>query len=306
MGKKALVVSGGGAKGAFAVGVLDYLNSNNLLPEFDMFAGSSTGSLISTLMTVGALQTCIDIYTSTSNQDFGSTRDMIQAAAQNDSAFNTTGLFQLIQRTVTPDIATQILAGPKTLLLTTTCMQNSRSVYFQAGPSAASGTVPVPAFSDIWKLQTREELMLAMLASASEPAFMPLIPVMPTRDGNKQYCDGGARVVTPIEIAAMSLNAGDEIYAIMLFPHTPDPVTTQYAGFMDILMRGLDLYGDAVAAYNILLAQNLCDSRGITLHLIQTPVTLMQFGLEFDPIQMAKMMQQGRDLGAKMFPAPSA
>ncbi|MGZ8522928.1 MAG: patatin-like phospholipase family protein, partial [Chitinophagaceae bacterium] len=43
--KKALVISGGGSKGAFAVGVYKHLISGYAL-DFDVLVGTSTGSLI--------------------------------------------------------------------------------------------------------------------------------------------------------------------------------------------------------------------------------------------------------------------
>ena len=43
--KKALVISGGGSKGAFAGGVAQYLMRNQGR-EYDIFVGTSTGSLL--------------------------------------------------------------------------------------------------------------------------------------------------------------------------------------------------------------------------------------------------------------------
>ena len=42
---RALVISGGGSKGAFAGGVAQYL-MEGLQHEYDMFLGTSTGSLL--------------------------------------------------------------------------------------------------------------------------------------------------------------------------------------------------------------------------------------------------------------------
>ena len=45
MSKSALVISGGGSKGAFAGGVAQYLIENDK-QEYDIFMGTSTGSLL--------------------------------------------------------------------------------------------------------------------------------------------------------------------------------------------------------------------------------------------------------------------
>ena len=61
--KKALVISGGGSKGAFAGGVAEYLmkNKNN---NYDMFLGSSTGSLMVSHLALGKVEELKKIYTS--------------------------------------------------------------------------------------------------------------------------------------------------------------------------------------------------------------------------------------------------
>lgn len=63
MGKKALVISGGGCKGAFAVGVLKYIFE--IFPElkFDIICGTSTGSLMIPSIAVGNIPHLEDMYT---------------------------------------------------------------------------------------------------------------------------------------------------------------------------------------------------------------------------------------------------
>ena len=54
---RALVISGGGSKGAFAVGVIKRLQQEYPGLEFDMFVGTSTGSLIVPLVAMGEMAT---------------------------------------------------------------------------------------------------------------------------------------------------------------------------------------------------------------------------------------------------------
>ncbi|WP_196892749.1 patatin-like phospholipase family protein [Aureivirga marina] len=60
--KKALVISGGGAKGAFAGGIAEYLIKNQK-KDYDMFIGSSTGSLLVTHLALGKLAEIKELYT---------------------------------------------------------------------------------------------------------------------------------------------------------------------------------------------------------------------------------------------------
>jgi len=60
---RALVISGGGSKGAFGGGVAQYL-IENLGHSYDMYLGTSTGSLLISHLALGKVQKIKDIYTS--------------------------------------------------------------------------------------------------------------------------------------------------------------------------------------------------------------------------------------------------
>ena len=60
--KKALVISGGGSKGAFAGGVSQYL-LNKEHKEYDLFIGTSTGSLMISHLALGKLDDLKNLYT---------------------------------------------------------------------------------------------------------------------------------------------------------------------------------------------------------------------------------------------------
>jgi predicted patatin/cPLA2 family phospholipase len=60
---KALVISGGGSKGAFAGGVAQYL-IEDLKHDYDLYLGTSTGSLLVSHLALGKVDKIKDIYTS--------------------------------------------------------------------------------------------------------------------------------------------------------------------------------------------------------------------------------------------------
>ena len=60
--KKALVISGGGSKGAFGGGVAQYLMKNEQ-KDYDIFIGTSTGSLMVSHLALGKLDSLKKIYT---------------------------------------------------------------------------------------------------------------------------------------------------------------------------------------------------------------------------------------------------
>ena len=61
--KKALVISGGGSKGAFAGGVAEYLLKEKK-KNYDIFLGTSTGSLMVSHLALGKIDALKKIYTS--------------------------------------------------------------------------------------------------------------------------------------------------------------------------------------------------------------------------------------------------
>ncbi len=60
---RALVISGGGSKGAFAGGVAQFLIQEKKI-KYDLFLGTSTGSLMIIHLALGKLDALKEIYTS--------------------------------------------------------------------------------------------------------------------------------------------------------------------------------------------------------------------------------------------------
>src|SRR4051812_31556736 len=67
--KRALVISGGGSKGAFAVGTLKRLLNVYPALDFDIFVGTSAGALIVTLTSLKEIDLLEQIYTTTTTAD---------------------------------------------------------------------------------------------------------------------------------------------------------------------------------------------------------------------------------------------
>lgn len=65
---KALVISGGGSKGAFAGGLAEYLITG-CKNEYKIFIGSSTGSLLVPLLSIGEIEKLKTVFTSVTQDD---------------------------------------------------------------------------------------------------------------------------------------------------------------------------------------------------------------------------------------------
>lgn len=328
MAKRALVISGGGAWGAFAVGALEYLVGERGL-TFDVLVGNSTGALIAPLIAgegAGALDRLRREYTTVR------TRDIVRPRVTNplkllpfSSWFYTDPLKKRIEDGVSEELFRRIESSGKQLLLSTVNLRTGQLVFFQMGP-------PVRSEHEVVPLRTRAALVDAMLASSSIPFFMPLVRIPP--GAGDPFGDGGVREFAPIEVA---IEAGaDEIVAIVLLPpakafpassgHTRDlyhvarttiDLLSQEVADGDVKLSRLYTDGirylDAVRAR---LRRELPAEAGrvdaafadpgrpnpfagkvpVTLHLVRTPRLLGDDALKFDPAEMKANLEFGKKI----------
>lgn len=191
-GKKALIISGGGARGAFAVGALKALQERNLL-EYDLIAGASTGALIAPLALMKDIATLEDIYSNTTTDQVVRKKFLLFALLFGDSIYDTTPLANLIERFLPDAKAHSILNGKTALFIATTELQSGRAMYFSNSNS------PHPDLDSAFtKIENPKMLRRVMLASSNQPIFMPPIEIH-----GRQYMDGGLRDISPVRVALL-------------------------------------------------------------------------------------------------------
>ena len=132
MTRIALVVSGGSAKGAFAVGVAQRLRER-LNVDFDLLAGTSTGSLMAPLAVTGEFGALEELYTTLSAKDVFMIRqplDIVRTA----SVLETSALRPVLEDSYTETRWQVIRASPKLMFITTVSLETGRVTYFHTGP----------------------------------------------------------------------------------------------------------------------------------------------------------------------------
>ena len=165
-----LSLSGGGGHGAFGAGLLYGWSQSGTRPEFNMVTGVSTGALMAPFAFLGEsydahLKT---LYTTISKKDV--VRDRGYALALlSDGMGDTTPLYQLITKNITPEllrkIAYEYKVRGRVLMIGTTNLDTTQPIIWNMGKIAA--------------YDSPEALRLfrkVMLASASLPGFFS--PVM--------------------------------------------------------------------------------------------------------------------------------
>ena len=190
--KTYLALSGGGADGAFGVGVLNGWTAAGNRPSFSVVSGVSTGGLIAPFAFLGPRydDTLREVYTS------GIAESLLQDPSLMRVLFGS-GLFgnkrlrELVARYVGKDVLSEVArenAKGRKLLIVTTDLDTQRTVIWDMGRIAAVGTPEaLQLFRDV------------MAASASIPLVFP--PIMIDAEGQgrrfqEMHVDGG--VTAPV------------------------------------------------------------------------------------------------------------
>jgi predicted acylesterase/phospholipase RssA len=222
--KTALVVSGGGAKGAFAVGVLKHLFLKyRETGWFSIAGGTSTGALIAPIAAVmaapdpmgfQAYQTLEKMYTTVCTLDILEKQSVFELIRRQDALYESDPLNDLLHRTFQPEWFAwlQRSKAPDSYVVYTN-YQNGRKIF--ASPKDEG--------------MTRERFIQAMLASASVPVVMEATII----DGDVCY-DGGVRDLVPFG-KAIALGA-DTIVPIFLDPEEFSETRSRFRRMDKILL----------------------------------------------------------------------
>lgn len=249
--KRALVISGGGSKGAFAVGILQQLKALFPLLTFDAVVGTSTGALISPLAATEELNELQRIYTSVTTDQIV-TRHRIGDRLNEKSIYTVEKLYQLLKNTLTEARYQKIKASGKAVYAVTTCLQTEDIVVYT--------TADAPIASPLYKIKTvkdAEHLRLAILASACQPVLMTPVKVdMNTEAGaekNFQYVDGGVREYAGVQ---MAIDQGaTEVFCILLSDGKGEVAKTEFTDLFSILMRTMSIMIQDVQKNDVVLPQ---------------------------------------------------
>ena len=249
---RALVLSGGGSRGAYEIGAWQALEELGV--KFDGVYGTSIGAMNAALVAQGDLNAACALWENL---------DLKQIMASDDEEFS---MDRMISRK--RDVIPFLLENAKHLRMDVTPLENLTRSHLDEGRVRASGmelgvmTVRIPQLQPVpVRLRDIPEGQLADWVLASASCF----PVFPMRriDGER-YVDGGYFDNLPIDMAIA--DGAEEIVAVDV---QPQPAHAEYAhmpflkmihplhnlgGFLDFNPRLLDRarrmgYYDAMKAY---------------------------------------------------------
>ena len=198
-----LALSGGGADGAYGVGVLNGWTAAGTRPTFSVVSGVSTGGLIAPFAFLGSQydDTLREVYTSGIAESLLDDPSIIRVLF-GSGLFGNKRLRELVARYVGPEILAAVArenAKGRKLLVVTTDLDTQRTVVWDMGKIAAVGSPEaLRLFRDV------------MAASASIPLVFPPILIEAEGQGRRfeeMHVDGG--VTAPCSRCRMPCSSRD-------------------------------------------------------------------------------------------------
>ena len=290
---KALILSGGGAKGAFSVGALKVLQESRGHLDFDIISGTSTGSLIAALLAAGRLDLLEEIYLNVDNTNIVNPQNIITNIRNNiPYLINDTPLRTIIHNRITEQVASSILSSEIILLLTAVSLQTGKITVFsnhEIVPTAQSRY-------NYRQLTNRQELLNSLSASSNQFAFLPPIPMNIGGTMAEQLVDGGVRDTIPTKAVFEIEPDPEEIVVLSNNPSELVIHSANYTSPIDILMRGISIFIQDVRDNDLLVLEEWKEQTGKDFIWIKPDEDLdVEFptGLRFERQRMATMMVKG-------------
>ena len=284
MNKRALVLSGGGSKGAFAGGVLEYLNS-----EYDLYIGTSTGALIVPLVAADEIQKLKFCYTNTTQEDIFKVSPF-KVSKKDDGSFDVDMNFL--------NIAYNLIIRRKKSFGDSSNLRKKIEEFvnsndFEAIKSSCvdvlicvtNSNLGIAEYKSI-KDCTLSEFHDWIWASTSAYPFMDTVVI-----NGQHYVDGGFTDPCPIQEA---INRGaTEIDVIVLKPEDGRLINEPIKNPLQGLGRMIDVMLKEINKNDIQIASLNANNLEVKLNMYYTPRILTNNPLVFDKDSMNNWWSEG-------------
>ena len=292
---RALVISGGGNKGAFAGGIAQYL-LQDAKREYDFFVGTSTGSLLIPMLSIGEVDRLKEAYTSVHQHDIFNINPFhikrmpdgqinvsinhfntfIQFVKGRKTFGESKNLRKLISRTMSPEDFERIRKNSnKRVIVTVSNLSRNVVEYKYARDNTYDD------FCDwIW-------------LSANLVPFMSLV----VKNGN-EYADGGFGNLVPLQEA---INLGAKVIdVIVLNPRIREVVKPLSRNAFNVLTSSMDFMLTQIGQDDIFIG--LLESRytDVEVNFYHTPRKLTDNSFVFFPDIMKAWWEEGYQYAEKV------
>jgi len=291
-----LVISGGGAKGAFGGGLASRLIETNVRP-YDMYLGTSTGSLLVPLLAAGEIERIKEVFTHTAQEDIFSVSPFLISKSKE-------GVWKVGMNHTA--ISRQFLRRRKTLgesesLLRQITETLSEEIYERVRESKTSVIVTVANLTDdtieYKELSecSRLDFCQWMWASSNIVPFMSVLE----KDGC-HYADGGYGSYAPISEAIR--RGAKMVDVIVLRTKDARKDNRTIGNVFNLWMSTIDYMHQRLAESDIAIGKADALRRHAKLRIFYLPEPLTENALIFDPEEMSQWWEKGYEFGGTATP----
>ena len=283
---RALVISGGGSKGAFAGGVAQYLLEEKK-KEYDLFIGTSTGSLMISHLALGKIAELKKIYSNVNQRSifsncpfkvkkvngfktvsinhFNTLKNIIKGRKTFGESHH---LKKLIDKNITDNFLQEIKDSEKNVLITVSNLTLNQIEYKSI------------------KDNSYEDFRQWIWASCNYVPFMSLLI-----KNHFEYADGGFASLIPIEEAIKQ--GATEVDAIILQTEVTQLNRMPSKNPFSLILNLFDFMQENIEQHNITVGKLMAKHRMIKLNLYYTPIVLTTNSLIFEKDKMRKWWKDG-------------
>ncbi len=291
---RALVISGGGSKGAFAGGVAQYLMQVQQR-NYDLFLGTSTGSLLIPHLSINKIDKVHDIYTNVNQNTIFSLNPFV-IKCKGDREYVSINYLNTIL---------QFVKRKRTFGESKNLRKNIRKNFTRDEFEFAKKNVTdvVVTVSNLSKSCTEyksihefsyEDFCEWIWISCNYIPFMSI-----AKKNGYEYADGGFGAIVPIREAIK--RGATEIDAIILESENLDRNKILGKNPFSLMVNLFGYLLDQVEQHNVTAGKLAAKNKNATLNLYYTPTKLTENSLVFNKKLMTEWWQQGFDYARKKF-----
>ena len=286
--KKALVISGGGSKGAFAGGVAEYLMKEKN-KDYDIFVGTSTGSLMVSHLSLGMVDELKKVYTNVNQKTIFSLSPFRIKKVHGTKVISIKHLSTLWN----------FLKGKKTfgesknlrklikIKVTKKMYDSIRKENKEVVVTVSNLTANIIEYKSILE-NSYEDFCDWIWGSCNYVPFMSLL-----EKNGCQYADGGFGCLVPIREAI--LRGAKEIDAIILETEVTQinrlPAKNPFGLMLDVF----EFMMESIEKHNVTIGKLTAKHNDVKLRIYYTPTVLTSNSLVFDKKLMTQWWKQGYD-----------
>lgn len=285
---RALVISGGGSKGAYAGGVAQYLIEGQG-KTYDMYLGTSTGSLLIPHLAVNDIGKLYDIFTNVQQSDIFSVSPFVQrekGGREFVSIDFVNSLWQFIRMKRTFGESKSLRRNIRKNFTKEEFLKikDTKEDVVVTVSNLSKNTVEYKSINDY----SYEEFCNWIWISCNYIPFMSLAKV-----NGYEYADGGLGCVVPIREAIQ--RGATEIDAIVLEAEQMDRLKVLGKNPFSLMINLFGHLLNQVERNDIVIGKLAARNKGVKLNLYYTPTDLTENSLIFSKRLMTKWWQLGYD-----------